>query len=457
MAEFEASTTAVPLPIVDDSEPAAAGLPLLSMTAPSSALPGAMPIDDVSSQKPSEAQALADDSPVPLSFPAILRNPKLADRYAHLRERSGTAPPKSSISKARRDEHEGKRWIRRRENAKFADNPHIMPPTRGDHAVPIPSKLPTFPVPLPPYLPRSSVLPSSVPGSRDPASASAGLFSLSLKGARRALRARPGARNIVDAIEGHLCAWLEGGTYPGEDQGMVFPGEKVGGREDVLEVSRRALGLVWVVGKDGADGAFERYVVHCLARWYGVVSFSKEVDGQRLTYLLRPRVTQAMTSALDTPPATDLSQVDTESDFVSDIHTSDLESDFASDIEHEAHAGGLSAISEAPSSPAAWSVIGGSDFEFDEGFAASVESLSLDAEANDLERTPRAADVRGSGGVYVRNARTRFSAWNEPRSGSSPSRSPARRPLPMRRAVKQQGKKTGNKAGKGTFYDYLFA
>lgn len=451
----EASTT-ISLPsIIDDSEPATTDSSLPSMTAPSHVLPGAKQIGNVSSQKPSgktEVQA-PDDSPIPLSFPAILRNPKLADRYAHLHERSGVAPPKASVSKAYRDEHEGKRWIRRRENAKFVGNPHIAPPTRSDHAVPVPSNLSTFPIPLPPYLPRSSVLPSSVPGSRDPASASAGLFSLSLKGARRALRARPGARNIVDAIEGHLCTWLEGETYPGEEQGIVFPGEKVGGREDILEVSRRALGLVWVVGKDGADGAFERYVVHCLARWYGVVSFSKEVDGQRLTYLLRPQVTQVMASTLDTPPATDVSQVDTESDFVSDIHTSDMESDFTSDIEHEAHAGGLSAISEAPSSPAAWSVIGGSDFEFDEGFAASVESLSLDADTNDLERTPRAAGVRGSGGVYVRNARTRFSAWNEPRSGSSPSRSPARRPPPMRRAVRRQGKK----AGKGTFYDYLFA
>lgn len=454
------ASTAVLLPIVEDSEPAAAASLLPSMIASSPALRGAKPIDDIPSQKPpgkTETQ-VPNDSPVPLSFPAILRNPKLADRYAYLRERPPATPPKTSISKARRDEHEGKRWIRRRENAKFADNPHIAPPSRGDHAVPVPSKLSTFPIPLPPYLPRSSVLPPSVPSSRDPTSATAGLFSLSLKGARRALRTRPGARNIVEAIEGHLCAWLEGGTYPGEDEGMIFPGEKVGGREDVLEVSRRAVGLVWVVGKDGADGAFERYVVHCLARWYGVVSFSKEVDGTRLTYLLRPQVAQAVGSTLDTPPATDISQVDTESDFVSDIHTSDLDSDFASEIEHEAHAGELSAISEAPSSPTAWSVIGGSDLEFDEGFAASVESLSLDAEANDLERTPRAAGVRGSGGVYVRNARTRFSAWNEPRSGSSPSRSPARRPPPMRRAIKQQGvKKAGKKAVKGTFYDYLFA
>jgi hypothetical protein len=451
----EANTT-VPLPIIDNSEPAAAESSLPSMAVLSHVLPGAKEIGEVSSQKRSrktEDQA-PDDSPVPLSFPAILRNTRLVDRYAHLRDRSEAAPPKTSISKARRDEHEGKRWIRRRENAKFVGNPHIAPPSRGDHAVPVPPKLSTFPIPLPPYLPRSSVLPSSVPGSRDPASASAGLFSLSLKGARRALRARPGARNIVDAIEGHLCTWLEGGTYPGEEQGIVFPGEKVGGREDVLEVSRRALSLVWVVGKDGADGAFERYVVHCLARWHGVVSFSKEVDGQRLTYLLRPQVMQVMASTLDTPPATDISQVDTESDFVSDIHTSDLESDFASDIEREAHAGELSAISEAPSSPAAWSVIGGSDFEFDEGFAASVESLSLNVEANDLERTPRATDVRGSGGIFMRNARTRFGAWNEARSGSSPSRSPARRVPPMRRAMMQQGKK---KAEKGTFYDYLFS
>ncbi|KAJ8587443.1 MFS general substrate transporter, partial [Rhizopogon salebrosus TDB-379] len=176
----------------------------------------------------------------------------------------------------------------------------------------------------------------------------------------------------------------------------------------------------------------------------------KEVDGQRLTYLLRPQPTQA--STLDTPPPTDASQVDTESDFLSDIHTSDVDSDFVSDMEHDEHAARLSTVSEAPSSPMAWSVIGETDLELDEGFAASVESLSLDADSSDKERTPRAAGIRGSGGVYMRNARTRFSAWNEPRSGSSPSRSPARRPLLMRREMKKT-----KKAEKGTFYDYLFA
>lgn len=79
---------------------------------------GSKPLEDVSPQEPSgksEVQA-SGDSPVPLSFPAILRNPKLADRYAYLRERPVAVQPKTSLSKARRDEREGKRWIRRREN-----------------------------------------------------------------------------------------------------------------------------------------------------------------------------------------------------------------------------------------------------------------------------------------------------------------------------------------------------
>lgn len=135
----EASTT-ISLPsIIDDSEPATTESSLPSMTAPSHLLPGAKQIGDVSSQKPSgktEVQA-PDDSPIPLSFPAILRNPKLADRYAHLHERSGAAPPKASISKARRDEHEGKRWIRRRENGascRYSHARHTLTFSRYDHS-----------------------------------------------------------------------------------------------------------------------------------------------------------------------------------------------------------------------------------------------------------------------------------------------------------------------------------
>jgi hypothetical protein len=135
----EANTT-ISLPtssITDDSEPATAESSLPSMAVSSPVLPGAKQIGNISSQKPSgktEAQA-PDDGPVPLSFPAILRNPKLADRYAHLHDRSGAAPPQASISKARRDEHEGKRWIRRRENGALCRYSHARHTLTFSHYV----------------------------------------------------------------------------------------------------------------------------------------------------------------------------------------------------------------------------------------------------------------------------------------------------------------------------------
>lgn len=65
--------------------------------------------------------ASVEDGPVPLSFPALLRNPGLSSRYAYLQpnreqlSRSDTAP---AITKkvSRRDDNEGKRWLRRKEN-----------------------------------------------------------------------------------------------------------------------------------------------------------------------------------------------------------------------------------------------------------------------------------------------------------------------------------------------------
>ena len=61
------------------------------------------------------------DEPVPLSFPAILRNSKLADRFAYLQV---AAPARSTTSssaqtKRIRINNEGKRWIRRKENGVF--------------------------------------------------------------------------------------------------------------------------------------------------------------------------------------------------------------------------------------------------------------------------------------------------------------------------------------------------
>ena len=65
---------------------------------------------------PAQASAGPNAGPIPMSFPAILRGPGLADRFAHLRPSgaSVTAYPK----KNRRDEKEGKRWVRRKDNGR---------------------------------------------------------------------------------------------------------------------------------------------------------------------------------------------------------------------------------------------------------------------------------------------------------------------------------------------------
>lgn len=66
----------------------------------------------------------ADTGPIPMSFPAILRAPRLADRFAHLRlasvlEDPTSDPAKLAIKKNKREDREGKRWIRRKENCMF--------------------------------------------------------------------------------------------------------------------------------------------------------------------------------------------------------------------------------------------------------------------------------------------------------------------------------------------------
>ena len=74
---------------------------------------------------------MATDTSLPLlSFPAILRNPGITNRYAHLHEtksqdvtyRSHTTH--TPINKNRRDQNEGKHWVRRKDNGQFvAPNP----------------------------------------------------------------------------------------------------------------------------------------------------------------------------------------------------------------------------------------------------------------------------------------------------------------------------------------------
>ena len=57
--------------------------------------------------------------PVPLSFPAVLRNPGLNSRFAHLHcggDSEGRPAPAPVSNPARREDREGKRWVRRKEN-----------------------------------------------------------------------------------------------------------------------------------------------------------------------------------------------------------------------------------------------------------------------------------------------------------------------------------------------------
>ncbi|KAJ8077166.1 hypothetical protein PM082_001594 [Marasmius tenuissimus] len=388
------------------------------------------------------------DAPIQLSFPAILRNPGVSSRFAYLHGSRVKAPPSASSripKKTRRDENGGKRWVRRKENAQFIGNPHVVAATRKDYHLQAASVKPTFPEPLPPYLPRTAKVPSSnVPGL-DPNSANAGRFSMSLKGMRRDLR-KFGYRAevLVRDIESEILMWLDAGgaviSPDTREDTLQSPGRPIGDTQTVSEVSRTPLQLVW----DTSSDAFARYVVHCCARFHNVVSFGKDVSDKRLTYLLRPNVTRPdhhATIGIDTPPATDIdtsSHFSSDSDFLSDR---DTHSDLAeSDVELEHPRNHLKTIPErsTTSSPLAsptltedekWSVVGGSDVDGDEsehdgGLVESIVSLSIQEEEEDPDKTIEAIPTPAMASMYPRS---RLRDRQHLRSTSSPSRSPARR------------------------------
>lgn len=80
------------------------------------------------------------------------------------------------------------------------------------------------------------------------------------------------AESLVRDVEAEIMLWLEGGVVlnPGTVEGELrFPGVEIRGREDLREVGRSILQLVWAT-----DDALVRYVVHCCARYHDIVSFS---------------------------------------------------------------------------------------------------------------------------------------------------------------------------------------
>ncbi|THH00744.1 hypothetical protein EW026_g1840 [Hermanssonia centrifuga] len=416
---------------------------------------------------PNDATAVQrDGGSLPMSFPAILRGAGISDRFAHLRTAaSSDAAVPVALKKNRRDEKEGKRWPNGEAwhlyilEARFVGNPHIVAASKKDFSVPAPSARATFPQPLPTYLSRNNSIPPAEPTAREPVSANAGRFSLSLKGMRRELRkSGPATELLVSEIEHEIVTWLRDAVWMDPDafSSTVDPifAKPIGTGEAIIEVSRTALQMVWSI----SDDAFAR--------------FSKDTTGSRLTYLLRPNVVLPdflPPQGLDTPPITDLeSAMDADSEFFlsdrdshSDIHTSDIDTGMESELDGAPPPGGLSDIAEsAPGSPGVgpasvfdetWSLISGSDAEGgderERDLARSVRSLDL--EDHNHELTPR-ADTRR------RQVPLRSHVWERNRrSASSPSRSPARRNPP--RGFPRIDPPALDQTSPRSFYAYLFS
>ncbi|KAF9010651.1 hypothetical protein BDQ17DRAFT_1346617 [Cyathus striatus] len=421
-----------------------------------------------------------------LSFPAILRNPGLNNRYAHLEgtlspARNNSPPTASAVAKKRlREQNEGKRWVRRKDNVKFVGNPHVVAPTKKDYGVQTPQTRPTFPEPLPPYLPRTSKVPSlTVPAVTDPNSANAGRFSLSLKGMRRDLRRAGGrAQTLVRDVEDVIVGWLQaGGIVLAPDTTGKLPSETddpgvmIGNTGSIHEVSRSPLQLVWRIRND----AFTRYVVHCCARYHEVVSFSTSA----FDLPLRPNVTRPdhhAVASLETPPVTDIdyssqqSDLEIDSDFVSEheLELSGIDSEHEGDSHIPQSHDGLEAIREgsAPPSPGpqhtlpdegelgdGWSAVEDIDADADDsasefGLDSAVASLSLGRVSSSLrEDVLSESDTLTEVNVPVSN-----------RDTSSPSRSPIRMYHPRRRVGKRHlAGVIVDPNGRTSFYDYLFA
>jgi len=207
--------------------------------------------------------------------------------------------------------------------ATFAANPHIVQPTKGDFTPPVPLHHRRVQASFPPsVVPRSIEAPSSQPVVKDPFSQDShhGAFSTSLKGTRALLRKRGRrAEVVVGNVERELRGWLagEGWDLQHEDDALdwrVVGGELVeytsvdadpsasasastspptnvsrrmpaqhqirvrlpalpvenGRVASILELSRSPAHLTWAISE-----GFERMVVHLVARYYEVISWSE--------------------------------------------------------------------------------------------------------------------------------------------------------------------------------------
>ncbi|ORX39424.1 hypothetical protein BD324DRAFT_649499 [Kockovaella imperatae] len=320
-----------------------------------------------------------DAGPVPLHIPAILLNPtnraakQLEAHNAQQRERVHAKRDKQSTrGDVVSGSKQGKRVIRRKDNAAFISNPHISLPTRSDYYPSVPLQARRGPLFPPETVPRSSHIPSVERPPRDPFSSDSknGTFGTSLKGVRALLRNKGRrAEKLILVVEKEIRDWLDGREWinaegmkekdtvessedetdepqsyaSGSTWRLIDPtlveitGSKSNGAGPsrrlpeqhqvrdvlprlpsegshvaaVLELSRSPAHLTWTI----ADG-FERLVVHLLARYYDLVSWSEDhQDDQnlpiRLTHIIIPQLVRPAalppSHLLPTPETSDVS------------------------------------------------------------------------------------------------------------------------------------------------------
>ncbi|EIM23134.1 hypothetical protein WALSEDRAFT_56322 [Wallemia mellicola CBS 633.66] len=271
-------------------------------------------------------------------FPAILTNPKLGQLRGEFLSNTQRSKSEGYIGRRRRNIQERDSSLTARigrDRDRDDDTPQQLDSYKS-----------TFPSPLPPsLLPRNQPVPSTTVRGRSQRKSSSsagdeGSFYISLKGIRKTLAPRgtgsARARFVVQTTESEIRSWILGSSSevvinPDDNNhtlGRVIDATTTcnanGHQHDddeecielpsIIELSRSPSSLVWLIPEK-----FERFVVHCVARWWGVVSFSKtNNDGDRVTHLLKPRLPadkQVKHNHLDTPP---VSEVDTASEIASE-------------------------------------------------------------------------------------------------------------------------------------------
>ncbi|WVQ66665.1 uncharacterized protein L199_004852 [Kwoniella botswanensis] len=313
-------------------------------------------------------------APAPLRLPAILQNPKSTtlkqvEAYNAQQREKAQARREARLAEPKiegRLNGKGKRVIRRLDNASFASNPHIALPLKSDYYPSVPLQVHPLQKPIFPSdaIPRKQSIPSTVRPERDVNSTDSvnGNFQLSLKGIRALLRKKRGRRveSLVQAVEGEMRKWLggdwslnlsstegaEGLRWKIIDGTLVdIPIEKNGETSgsntntnnrrrlpiqhqingmlpflpkendqipSILEISRSPAHLSWYI-----VDPFERLVVHLLARYYDLISWSEShqtisSETIRLTHIIlptiiKPRIISSSSNNLLTPETSELS------------------------------------------------------------------------------------------------------------------------------------------------------